>query len=268
MNRYIELIVSDMDGCLLDSKKNPPETIHQIIDRLHEKQILVGICSGRQYASIHAKMNKRNDLLYIGENGGICIYQNEVLYFNALPSERIQEFSSLAIEAGCVPVLCGKDTAYACTDNPEALKQIARFYESFKIVDNISEIHEPFCKISVLDLKGSENNCYPHFKKYEHEFEVLVSDPIWMDIVCKGQSKGSTLKKAAEKLNLNLNKAVAFGDYFNDVEMLQAVNYSFAMANAHEGVKKQAKYQAPSNDDNGVVKTIEHLLDRIEESTK
>ena len=266
MNQHIELIVSDMDGCLLDSKKNPPQTIHQIIDTLLSKQILFGICSGRQYASIHAKMNKRNDLLYIGENGGICIYQNEVLYFNALPEEKIQEFTDLAISISCVPVLCGKDTAYAKTSNPEELKQIQRFYENYEIVDDLSKIHEPFCKISVLDLKGSETNCYPYFRQYENEFEILVSDSIWMDIVCKEQSKGNTLKKAADILGIDLNHAAAFGDYFNDIEMLQAVNYSFAMANAHEEVKKRAKYLAPSNDEHGVIKTIEEIIKRIEES--
>ena len=260
MNKFIELIVSDMDGCLLDSHKNPPETIHQLIDELKTQNILFGICSGRQYASIHEKMNQRNDILYIGENGGICVYQNETLYFNALPSESIEEFVSLAQTIECVPVLCGKDTAYVSTSDPQALQQIQRFYESYAVVEDLLSIHEPFCKISVLDLKGSEANCYPYFKKYEQQFEIIVSDSIWMDIVSKGQSKGSTLKKAAEKLEKNLDKAVAFGDYFNDVEMLQAVNYSFAMENAHEGVKQQAKYIAPSNDDNGVVKTIELLL--------
>ncbi len=264
MNHSIELIVSDMDGCLLDSQKNPPVTIHSLIDTLHQKNILFGICSGRQYASIHAKMNRRDDILYIGENGGICIYQNEVLYFNALPEKNIQEFVDLAQSIGCIPVLCGKDTAYVSTDNPEALKQIHRFYETYEIVEDLSSIHEPFCKISILDLKGSESNCYPHFRKYEDTFEVLVSDSIWMDIVCKGQSKGNTLKIAAQKLNLNLNHAAAFGDYFNDVEMLQAVKYSYAMKNAHPEVKKHARFTAPSNDENGVVRVIEKMLNNSE----
>lgn len=262
MKHSIELIVSDMDGCLLDSHKNPPVTIHSLIDRLHQNRILFGICSGRQYASIHAKMKHRDDILYIGENGGICIYQKEVLYFNALPEESIQEFVELAQSVGCIPVLCGKDTAYVSTHDSEALKQIHRFYEAYEVIEDLSSIHEPFCKISVLDLKGSESNCYPHFRKYEQHFEILVSDSIWMDIVCKGQSKGNTLKIAAKKLNLNLDHAVAFGDYFNDVEMLEAVKYSYAMENAHPEVKLHARFTAPSNDDNGVVRVIENILNK------
>ena len=256
----IQLIVSDMDGCLLDSHKNPPENIHDIIDTLKKENILFGICSGRQFSSIYEKMNKRDDLLYIAENGGICVYQKKILHFNTLPDASIHEFVELSESLGCTPVLCGKDTAYVRSSNPDVLKQIERFYADYRIIEDYAEIQDSFCKISVLDLKGSEANCYPHFKKYQDEFEVLVSESIWMDIIPKGQSKGATLKKAAEILKLDLNNAAAFGDYFNDVEMLQAVKYSYAMKNAHPDVKKIARYEAPSNDEAGVPTTILKIL--------
>ena len=256
----IQLIVSDMDGCLLDSQKNTPENIHDIIDELKKRNILFGICSGRQFSSIYKKMNQRDDLLYIAENGGICVYQNQILHFNTLPDESIQEFVQLSESLGCTPVLCGKDKAYVRSRRPEILEQIERFYSDYEIVENYSDIQDSYCKISVLDLRGSEANCYPHFKKYQDTFEVLVSESIWMDIIPKGQSKGATLKKAAEILKLDLNKAAAFGDYFNDVEMLQAVKYSYAMKNAHPDVKKIARYEAPSNDEAGVPTTILKIL--------
>ena len=232
----IQLIVSDMDGCLLDSHKNTPENIHDIIDTLKKENILFGI----------------------------CIYQNQILHFNTLPDASIHEFVELSESLDCTPVLCGKDRAYVRSHNPDVIKQIERFYADYKIIEDYAEIQDSFCKISVLDLKGSEANCYPHFKNYQNEFEVLVSESIWMDIIPKGQSKGATLKKAADILKLDLNKAVAFGDYFNDVEMLQAVKYSYAMKNAHPDVKKIAKYEAPSNDEAGVTKTILKILKEMQ----
>lgn len=256
----IQLIVSDMDGCLLDSKKNPPENIHQIIDECKKKQILFGICSGRQFTSVYQKMNQRDDLLYIAENGGICVYQNKILHFNTLPDENIKDFIDLSESLGCVPVLCGKDKAYVRSSDPQVLEQIERFYADYEIIKSYDDIHDSYCKISVLDLKGSEGHCYPHFRKYQDQFEILVSESIWMDIIPKGQSKGATLKMAAKILNLDLNHAVAFGDYFNDVEMLQAVKYSYAMKNAHPDVKKIAKYEAPSNDEQGVTRIISTIL--------
>lgn len=264
MNKPIDLIVTDMDGSLLDSQKRVPENIHEMIDKLKQHDILFGICSGRQYASIHQKMDGRNDILYLGENGGICVYQDEVLYFNALPQKSIAEFVKLARSIdGCTPVLCAEKLAYVESNDPKVIEKMNQFYHAYEIVDDLLTLNEPFCKISILDFKISEYNCYPHFKKYEDEFEVLVSDRIWMDICCKGQSKGDTLKKAADQLELSLEKTVAFGDYFNDVEMLQAVKYSFAMENAHPDVKKMARYIAPSNDEQGVIKIIERILAQL-----
>ena len=42
--------------------------------------------------------------------------------------------------------------------------------------------------------------------------------------------------------------------------MLKAVKHSYAMKNAHPDVQKIAKHIAPSNDDNGVIKTIYQII--------
>ena len=49
-------------------------------------------------------------------------------------------------------------------------------------------------------------------------------------------------------------------DYLNDYEMMQSVYYSYAMENAIPELKKVARYIAPPNYKNGVVKTIRQLL--------
>jgi len=50
---------------------------------------------------------------------------------------------------------------------------------------------------------------------------------------------------------------MVFGDYLNDIEMMQEANFSFAMANAHRHIKELANY---SNDNNGVTKVIAQVL--------
>ena len=58
---------------------------------------------------------------------------------------------------------------------------------------------------------------------------------------------------------------MVFGDYLNDLERLDAADWSFAMANAHPEVVRRARHMAPSNDnndnnDNGVLRTIARVL--------
>lgn len=54
---------------------------------------------------------------------------------------------------------------------------------------------------------------------------------------------------------------IAFGDGENDIEMLKACGYSYAMANANKKTKAVAKYEAPTNDENGVLKVLAKYLD-------
>ena len=52
---------------------------------------------------------------------------------------------------------------------------------------------------------------------------------------------------------------MVFGDYNNDLEMIEQAAYSFAMQNAHPNVTKAANYTTKSNNEGGV----EHILEQL-----
>ena len=62
-----------------------------------------------------------------------------------------------------------------------------------------------------------------------------------------------------------LERVAAFGDAYNDTEMLQAVGHAVVMDNALEDVKKFGAEVCPSNEEDGVAQTLERWLS--EEST-
>jgi hydroxymethylpyrimidine pyrophosphatase-like HAD family hydrolase len=64
-----------------------------------------------------------------------------------------------------------------------------------------------------------------------------------------------------KKYGISRDETLVFGDYNNDLEMLDLGTYSFAMANAHPNVLRQAKYRTSSNDDFGVERILEKLLE-------
>ena len=61
----------------------------------------------------------------------------------------------------------------------------------------------------------------------------------------------------------NLETA-AFGDGWNDLELFAQANFRFAMRNAVEELKNQSNFIIPSNDEEGVLQTIELLLSLME----
>ena len=57
---------------------------------------------------------------------------------------------------------------------------------------------------------------------------------------------------------LNCEKVIVFGDGKNDIDMFQIADESYAVANAHEDLKKYATEVILSNDEDGVAKWLEN----------
>ena len=53
---------------------------------------------------------------------------------------------------------------------------------------------------------------------------------------------------------------MVFGDYYNDITMFKQAYYSYAMENAHDDLKKVARFRAKKNTENGVVEKIKEVL--------
>jgi len=82
----------------------------------------------------------------------------------------------------------------------------------------------------------------------------------WYDVMPTGMNKAVGLKWASVKLNIPLSEFIAFGDAHNDLEMIQSVGLSYAVANAMEEVKQSADYICASNNDNGIASVICALI--------
>ena len=61
-------------------------------------------------------------------------------------------------------------------------------------------------------------------------------------------------------VGMNLENVIAFGDNYNDVEMLEAVGMPIAMGNAMEQIKSIAKFVTLSNDDDGIWYAIDNYI--------
>ena len=78
-----------------------------------------------------------------------------------------------------------------------------------------------------------------------------------------GRKIGLTSKVMQVATGITHEQTAVFGDYLNDLEMMDAAALSFAMANAHPDIAARARFGAPSNLDHGVITTIEKLLDGV-----
>ena len=81
-----------------------------------------------------------------------------------------------------------------------------------------------------------------------------------IEISAAGVNKSAALKELASDLGVEPAAVVAFGDYPNDLPMLEWAGYSIAPANAHRDVLAVVDEVTASNDEDGVALAIERLL--------
>jgi hydroxymethylpyrimidine pyrophosphatase-like HAD family hydrolase len=88
----------------------------------------------------------------------------------------------------------------------------------------------------------------------------VVSGRHWVDVMNLSANKGEGIRHLQQALGITAAQTMVFGDFLNDLEMMDAAEYSFAMENAHPELRARARYLAPSNAENGVVRTISSVL--------
>ena len=247
----IKLIASDMDGTLLNDKDEIHEEFYQVFQELKKQNIIFAAASGRQYYNLAKRFEKiKDDMMFIAENGTFVVYKGEELLLNALDKETAIELIKIGrdIKESYV-VLCGKKSAYIESKDERLIKEVEKYYEEYKIVN-----------VTICDFIGSEENSYTYYNDYKEKLQVSVSGQIWLDITDKGVNKGLAINKLQELLNIKHEETMVFGDYLNDLEMMESAYHSYAMENAHDDLKKVARFRAKKNTENGVVEKIKEVL--------
>lgn len=258
----IKLIASDMDGTLLNDKDEIHEEFYQVFQELKKQNIIFAAASGRQYYNLAKRFEKiKDDMMFIAENGTFVVYKGEELLLNALDKETAIELIKIGrdIKESYV-VLCGKKSAYIESKDERLIKEVEKYYEEYKIVNDLTKVEDDILKVTICDFIGSEENSYTYYNDYKEKLQVSVSGQIWLDITDKGVNKGLAINKLQELLNIKHEETMVFGDYLNDLEMMESAYHSYAMENAHEDLKKVARFITKSNDESGVVHAINSIL--------
>ena len=233
----VKLVVSDMDGTLLNSKGEVSSQFFEIFRKLQQKNIHFCAASGRQYNSIIEKLAPiKNDIFVIAENGAIAKRQADTLLLNALVSEKVIEIIPVLrkIEDANI-VLCSKDVAYIESKDNHFINLFQEYYKNYFVVDNLVEIAKiiPILKIAVYHFNSSEEFIYPAVQHLKKEVLLKVSGQNWLDISDEKANKGNALRVLQKQLNITKEETMVFGDYHNNIEILQEAYFSFAMKNAH-----------------------------------
>lgn len=258
----IKLIAADLDGTLLDSSKHLSPNLFPLLEKLKERGIRFTPASGRQYQNL-ALLFPEDDLLFIADNGGIVVDRGNVIFVDAIPPEHLREALTLARTVPDIyPILSGAKTAYYTDTDPVFLQNAHMYYAKLTQVEDLSCIaeHDRICKVALFQKGKAEQICHPLMQSCSDHFLISLSGQDWVDLMNPGVNKGHAMQQLQQQMGITPDECMAFGDYLNDLELMQSVTHSYAMANAHPDLKAVCHYLAPSNDEDGVVRAIQQAL--------
>ena len=261
----IKIIFSDMDGSLLTSENKLPAGFDEAMTELKNRGVIFAPASGRQYASLLRSFDKyRDEFLFLAENGTLVMHKGKEIFSSPIGFDAAKKvLAASETFENILRVYCGKKDAYILReqDNPEYDVELFKYYTHANFVDSFDDVDDIPLKCAFFDITGnSKKNIYDKLAQFHNTLQVVQTSDYWVDVMSPSINKGVAVKNIQRVMNFKPEECAAFGDYLNDCEMLQAVEYGFSMANAHPDVKKVAKFETVSNDQAGVLVGIRRLI--------
>lgn len=105
----------------------------------------------------------------------------------------------------------------------------------------------------ILDVENRLKERFPHLA-------ICRSHPNFLEVMEKTATKGNAVRFLESYFNVKEEEAIAFGDNFNDLDMLQNVGLGVAMGNAPEEIKQAANRVTASNNEDGLALILEEVF--------
>ena len=229
----IRLIASDMDATLLDEHSRLPDGFEDTIRALAALGIRFAPASGRPLYTLEEMFpTLRDELIFIGDNGGAARWKGQPLFTSEMSPAGWRDLYRLTREQGDIAVLCGLDRAYV--ERPFAVYDavLRHFYTRLDYVDCLETVTAPADKFPIYLPRHNAQQAYDTAYASQREaYSVAVAGECWVDIMNPGVHKGSALAALGKLWQIPPESMMAFGDTYNDAEMLRTARYGFLVEN-------------------------------------
>jgi Cof subfamily protein (haloacid dehalogenase superfamily) len=265
-------LCTDIDGTLLNSHRELSERTIQAIQKL-DKQVPVILASSRMPGAMRHLQQQLNIL----HHPLICFNGGYVLDFTSgsdapavvdtiqIPAHLCSAIVAMAHNTAIHVSLYANDDWHAprmdqWTEKEQRVTKVkARLGDLPPILDSWQAAGTGAHKVMCM---GPEEEIFEMAAKLEAQYpdqiHIYRSKSTYLEIAPKAISKASALELVLKQhYSLDLAEVVAFGDNYNDIEMLQAAGLGIAVGNAREEVKAVADEVTLNSVEDGVAVAIE-----------
>ena len=259
------LFCTDLDGTIYKKDKTISSENIEAIEYFKKEGGYFTFITGRLPYYVGSALEEINPNAPFGciNGGGLYDHINKkYLWTSTMPDEVMElikcideKFENVGIQ------VCAFERTYFSKEN-ETTK---RFREITKVENNVChymDVKDPIAKImfcsddneEILAIKDTLKN-HPLADK----FDFIRSERTLFEVLPKGISKGTAITKLCEKLNIDVNKTIAIGDYNNDIPMFEAAKIGIAVSNACPEALAAADFVTVSNEESAIAQVIYDL---------
>lgn len=258
-----ELIVSDFDATLANSRNEVPAAVVQAVNEYVSNGGVFAVCTGRILPSILPRVKEMGLSGVVIASQGCQIAEiptGKLLKNDVFSKEQASEVCACLEELGVNIQLYSHEGFYSTLPEDEVHLNLYEKITGLKSkrtdmpLSQYAKKAEPqFCKAAILVTPQERQALYEKvYARLGEKYDVTCSAKVLIEISPMGVTKGSALKFLAEKFGIPMAKTVAIGDNLNDISMVEAAGLGVAVANGEEELKNAADFIAPSCDEGGV----------------
>ena len=271
----IKMIATDMDGTLLDPRGELDlPRLTAVLDQLEERDIKFVIATGNEIQRMRLLLGDLTErMTLIVANGARIFEKNEMLlgtfwqpdliadtlaYFQG--QEREVHLVVTSTKGGFVQ----DGTDFLMISKIMTEEMAVHFYKRMNFVPNLQDHpFEEVLKMSVMvDEAQAEEITRQINTAFAGRLSAVTSGYGAIDIIQEGLHKAWGLRQLMDRWQIKSKEIMAFGDSENDLEMLELADFSYAMENGDEKIKRIASRLAPANSEAGVLQVIEQYLEK------
>ena len=234
--KNIKVVVSDLDGTLLNPQHKISDYTKSIFQELHNQNYLIVVATGRHHLDAMAIIETLEVPVYLVSSNGARIHspEKEELFSFNLNSDIVKTALSVDIDPEITVVLFKENVwqTNKLSEKLNAFQSELKYHPElvdYKTLEDFGAIkiffaHDNHEKLVVLKdaiLAKSSNDLH-------HAFSL----PTCLEFMDKSVDKAVAIIKVLEKEGFSLEEAVSFGDGFNDVQMLSTSGKGLIMGNA------------------------------------
>lgn len=272
MNTY-QLIAFDMDGTLLNSKKQIAPSSLAAIEQARAAGKTVILSTGRCLAELSEYMDQIPGLRYLVCASGALVYdlaRQTALFSEPLPPKQVRKILALAqAEKPMIHMLALR--SIVDQNDFEHMEDFhMEMFRSFfeQVADKYPGLAQSYCAdpfpINKLNLYHTDAaSCArteASLRAAGIDATMVYEQGTSIEISPKGISKASGLERLCTHLGIPVSQTIAVGDSENDFEILKKAGFSIAMGNAKPNIKAIADAVVSDCDHDGCAEAIRQYL--------